>query len=84
MATLTMFVYLLPLGNREIVGYGMNGNPNYIDSVDFPAPAVRFRENTKEILALREKEKGDWKNLSLTEKKECKSCNVSYQGVVLN
>lgn len=29
----------------------------------------RFRENTKEILALREKEKGDWKSLTLEEKK---------------
>jgi len=57
------------LGNRDIVGFGVNGNPVYSDREDYPAPAVRFMENTPEILALREKEKGDWKNLSMEEKK---------------
>lgn len=42
-----------------------------MDRPEFPLPAVRFGENTKEVLALREKEKGDWKNLSLDEKKKC-------------
>lgn len=57
------------IGNRDIVGYGWNGTACYADRVDYPMPAVRFRENTPEILALREKEKGDWKKLSLEEKK---------------
>lgn len=57
------------LGNREVVGYGVNGMPVYVDRVDYPMPAIRFKENTKEILALREKEKGDWNKLSLHEKK---------------
>lgn len=57
------------LGNRDIVGFGMNGEPSYIDREDFPCPAVRFRENSSDVLALREKEKGDWKKMSLDEKK---------------
>jgi len=57
------------LGNREIVGYGFNSNPVYVDREEFPMPAIRFRENTADILALREKEKGDWKNLTIDEKK---------------
>ena len=60
-------------GNRDIVGYGFNGNPTYIDREEWPAPAVRFKENTTEVEALRVKEKGDWKLLTLDEKKECKS-----------
>ena len=32
-------------------------------------PAIRFKENTPEILALREKGKGDWRKLTLEEKK---------------
>uniref|UniRef100_A0A069DPY2 Cytochrome c oxidase subunit 4 n=1 Tax=Panstrongylus megistus TaxID=65343 RepID=A0A069DPY2_9HEMI len=57
------------IGTREIVGYGMNGMPIYADRVDFPLPAVRFRPDTPDIKQLREKEKGDWKALSLAEKK---------------
>ncbi|KAK2177622.1 hypothetical protein NP493_589g02013 [Ridgeia piscesae] len=57
------------LGNRDIVGYGFNGNPVYIDREEWPAPAVRFRENTAEVQALRAKEQGDWKALTLEEKK---------------
>jgi len=57
------------LGNRDIVGYGWNGIPTYIDRPEFPCPAVRFRENTPEVLALREKEKGDWNKLTVEEKK---------------
>jgi cytochrome c oxidase subunit 4 len=58
-------------GNRDIVGYGWNGIPTYIDRPEFPCPAVRFRENTPEVLALREKEKGDWNKLTVEEKKAC-------------
>lgn len=61
--------YYPKLGNRDIVGYGWNGSYGYMDREEFPCPPVRFRENTDEILALREKEKGDWKNLSVEEKK---------------
>jgi cytochrome c oxidase subunit 4 len=57
------------IGSREIVGYGWNGQPIYYDRVDYPMPAIRFREDSKEIKVLREKEKGDWKKLSLEERK---------------
>lgn len=57
------------IGKREVVGFGMNGEYAYTDSPDFPMPAIRYKEPTAEIEKLREKEKGDWKNLSLEEKK---------------
>jgi len=57
------------IGNREVVGFGYNGDPNYVDRVDFPFPAIRFKENTPDIQALNEKAKGDWKKLSMEEKK---------------
>ncbi|XP_034947294.1 cytochrome c oxidase subunit 4 isoform 1, mitochondrial-like [Chelonus insularis] len=57
------------IGNREIVGYGVNGEPTYLDLFDYPFPAVRFREITPDLQVLKEKEKGDWKKLTLDEKK---------------
>ncbi|NP_001073120.1 cytochrome c oxidase subunit 4 isoform 1, mitochondrial-like [Bombyx mandarina] len=60
---------LAKIGDREWVGYGFNGQPNYVDRPDFPLPAIRFREDTPDIKALREKEKGDWRKLTLEEKK---------------
>ncbi|XP_071449058.1 cytochrome c oxidase subunit 4 isoform 1, mitochondrial-like [Hetaerina americana] len=57
------------IGNREIVGFGYNGQATYADRVDFPLPAIRFKENTPDIQALKEKEKGDWKKLTIEEKK---------------
>ncbi|XP_017763722.1 PREDICTED: cytochrome c oxidase subunit 4 isoform 2, mitochondrial-like [Eufriesea mexicana] len=57
------------IGNRDIVGHGYNGEASYLDRVDCPMPAIRFKANTPDILALREKEKGDWKKLSIEEKK---------------
>nr|ACB70315.1 cytochrome c oxidase polypeptide IV [Ornithodoros coriaceus] len=57
------------IGKREVVGFGMNGEYIYYDRPDFPMPAIRYKEPTAEIEKLREKEKGDWKNLSLEEKK---------------
>ncbi|XP_067120168.1 cytochrome c oxidase subunit 4 isoform 1, mitochondrial-like [Centruroides vittatus] len=57
------------IGNRDVVGYGLNGTYMYIDRLDFPMPAIRFKENTPDVMALREKEKGDWKNLTIEEKK---------------
>ncbi|KAG7164650.1 Cytochrome c oxidase subunit 4-like [Homarus americanus] len=60
---------LSKIGNREVVGFGFNGSPAYVDRVDFPMPAVRFREDTPDVQVLREKEMGDWKKLTLEEKK---------------
>ncbi|KAK7075801.1 Cytochrome c oxidase subunit IV [Halocaridina rubra] len=57
------------IGNREVVGYGFNGTKCYVDRIDFPMPAVRFKENTPDVMALREKEKGDWNKLTIEEKK---------------
>jgi len=55
---------------REHVAYFLNGEPMYSDRLDMPFPAIRFRKMNAEYKALREKEKGDWKNLSLEEKKK--------------
>eukprot|EP00092_Neocalanus_flemingeri_P050173 GFUD01057885.1.p1 GENE.GFUD01057885.1~~GFUD01057885.1.p1 ORF type:complete len:193 (-),score=52.49 GFUD01057885.1:321-899(-) len=57
------------IGQREVVGFGGNGEATYIDSVMAPFPAIRFKEDAGEIMALREKEKGDWKKLTKEEKK---------------
>jgi len=57
------------IGNREVVGFGINGSYSYIDHINNPFPAIRFKEATPDIVALREKEKGDWKKLSVEEKK---------------
>jgi hypothetical protein len=38
------------IGNREVVGFGLNGQYSYQDRVDFPMPAVRFKENTPDIV----------------------------------
>ena len=37
------------IGNREIVGFGLNGSPSYLDRLERPMPAIRFKENTPEI-----------------------------------
>jgi len=37
------------IGKREVVGFGMNGQPSYLDRVDFPMPAIRYKEVTPEI-----------------------------------
>lgn len=42
-------VYAYKIGTREIVGFGWNGLPSYTDRIDFPFPAIRFREDTPEI-----------------------------------
>merc|ERR1712039_684239 len=49
------------IGNREIVGFGHNGNAIYWDQPGYPCPAVRFKEPTAEVEKLQEKEKGEWK-----------------------
>lgn len=58
------------IGTREVVGFGMNGEESYIDHYAAPFPAIRFKEDTPEILKLKEKEKGDWKKMTVAEKKE--------------
>jgi len=57
------------IGNREIVGFGLNGHPSYFDQPAHPMPAVRWAEDSAEIAALRTKAKGDWSTLSVEEKK---------------
>ena len=54
---------------REVVGFGHNGDEIYWDRLDYWYPAIRFRKDDDKIVAIREKEKGDWKNLSLEDKK---------------
>jgi cytochrome c oxidase subunit 4 len=54
---------------RLQVGYFLNGEPTYSDRMDFPYPAIRFQKDEGPIAQLREKEKGDWKKLTLEEKK---------------
>lgn len=56
----------------------MNGQAIYFDRCEFPCPAIRFKEPTPEITQLQEKEKGDWKNLSLAEKKACKEITTHF------
>lgn len=58
------------IGTREVVGYGMNGEEIYIDNVHYPFPSIRFKEDTPQIIKLKEKEKGDWKKMTVAEKKE--------------
>jgi len=58
------------IGKREVVGFGMNGEEIYIDHVAYPFPSIRFKEDTPRILQLKEKEKGDWKKMTIEEKKE--------------
>lgn len=41
------------IGNREVVGFGFNGEPNYMDRTDFPFPAIRFVENSPEVMVSR-------------------------------
>lgn len=38
------------IGNREIVGYGFNGMPIYVDRPDFPLPAIRWKEPSADII----------------------------------
>ncbi|CAD5210108.1 unnamed protein product [Bursaphelenchus xylophilus] len=54
---------------RVQVGHGVSGEPSYFDRLDYWYPAIRFRKEDDVITPLRSKEQGDWKNLSLEEKK---------------
>lgn len=60
------------------MGYGLNGQACYVDRPDYPYPGVTFLETTPDYLALKEKEKGDWKNLTVAEIKQCKIHVVQY------
>jgi len=58
------------IGDREIVGWGLNGNETYVDRSDFPYPAIRWKSpNAPGVPELRQKELGDWKALTMEEKK---------------
>lgn len=37
------------IGDREIVGHGINGDPTYFDCVMTPCPAIRFQSNSPYI-----------------------------------
>lgn len=63
------------IGTREVVGYGMNGSYMYGDRLDYPYPSIRFREIKGDLIQLKEKEKGDWKNLT---KEEIKTRKYRY------
>jgi len=59
------------IGDREIVGWGTSGAEIYIDRVDYPYPAIRWKEpQASGVPELRQKEMGDWKAMTLEEKKE--------------
>ena len=64
------------------MAHGRNGHPDYEDSAAFPMPAIRFKEHTADNQALREKEKGDWGDLTIDEKKECESKDHMKQGIL--
>ncbi|KAI6182825.1 Cytochrome c oxidase subunit 4 [Aphelenchoides bicaudatus] len=54
---------------REQVGHGISGDPSYTDRLDYWYPAIRYRKEDDVIKPIRTKEQGDWKNLSIDEKK---------------
>lgn len=37
-------------GNRDVVGHGINGINAYKDDAAFPFPAIRFKENTFDLI----------------------------------
>uniref|UniRef100_A0A1B0ABE6 Cytochrome c oxidase subunit 4 n=1 Tax=Glossina pallidipes TaxID=7398 RepID=A0A1B0ABE6_GLOPL len=61
--------YLDKIGKREIVGDGRKGTSYYYDRADYPMPTVRFPEPTNEINNLHQTERGDWKKMSIDERK---------------
>lgn len=54
---------------REMVGFGATGDEVYQDRLDYWYPAIRFRVEDDIIRPIRQKEKSDWKSLTLEEKK---------------
>lgn len=57
-------------GDRKIVGFGRNGSADYEDVRDFPCPAVQFKEDKGDLMSLRQKELGDWREMTVEEKKQ--------------
>ncbi|XP_060081284.1 cytochrome c oxidase subunit 4 isoform 1, mitochondrial-like [Ylistrum balloti] len=57
------------VGERDIVGHGLGNEGNYVDDHEWPCTGVRFKANTPEILAMREKEEADWSNLTVEDKR---------------
>lgn len=57
------------IGNREVVGPSFTGREIYYDRKSIPCPPIRYKRPSPEMDALREKEKGDWKSLTIDEKK---------------
>ena len=41
----------------------------YADTLQAPFPAIRFKEETAEVAKIRQKEQGDWKKMTVEEKK---------------
>ncbi|KAG8038093.1 hypothetical protein G9C98_006418 [Cotesia typhae] len=41
--------YFKKIGKREIVGFGINGEPHYMDLWDYPFPSIRFKEMTPDL-----------------------------------
>jgi hypothetical protein len=66
------------IGNRQIVGYGLKGKPEYFDLVMFPCPSIRWEADTPEIAELRKKEQADWKQLSVDDKKQCNTSSALH------
>lgn len=62
--------YRLRIGNREVVGPSVTGLEDYHDRVDAPCPPIRYKPPSPEVNILREKERGDWKSLTIDEKKK--------------
>ena len=57
------------IGKREVVFGGGNGQAVYVDTIYNPFPNIRFKEDTPEIAALRKKAEGDWRRMTVHEKK---------------
>lgn len=58
------------IGAREVVGPSVSGFDEYIDRVDVPCPAIRYKPPSPEANALWAREKGDWKSISIEDKKK--------------
>ena len=54
---------------RDWVGYGHAGSPYYQDRYDNPYPAIRYQKPGPAFYDVLEKEKGDWRKMTLDEKK---------------
>lgn len=55
--------------NKFFSSIGNRGVNEYADRADCPYPAIRWAEPGPHIDAILQKEKGDWKNLTIEEKK---------------